>query len=210
MRILGVDPGSRFTGYGCVDRVGNQIRLVTHGTLKLLSTGNASFEDRLLLIHEGLSSIIKEFKPAVMVVEKIFFAKNAVSALKLGQARGAVILTGKIHSLLFAEYSPTEVKRAIAGNGQADKGQVARVLNLLLGAQEYDTPDASDGLALALCHAQLGFHQQMSHAGQALALQSQLNRRSNKRKLTLAESLGFQSPQGVNHSMNKRNEKTQK
>ena len=97
MRILGVDPGSRLTGYGCVDLIGNQLRHVAHGTLRLANTsGKATvpLEERLFLIYEGLTEVIQKVKPQILVVEKVFFAKNAVSALKLGQARGAAMLTG--------------------------------------------------------------------------------------------------------------------
>ena len=156
MRILGVDPGSRLTGYGCVDWVGRYLRPVTHGTLRLSNTsGKATvpLEDRLLLIFEGLSKVIKDYKPQIMVVERVFFAKNAVSALKLGQARGVVVLTGKVHSLEIVEYSPTQVKQAITGHGQADKEQVAKMVQILVGKQEFKTADASDALALAICHA---------------------------------------------------------
>ena len=156
MRILGIDPGSQWTGYGCIDHLGNQPRHVTHGTLAVCekrSAPSTPLEDRLLAIYEGISAIILEFKPQIMIVEKVFFAKNPLSALKLGQARGAAILTGKLHSLKIAEYSPTEVKQAVAGHGQADKEQVAKMVQLLLGKLTFTTYDASDGLALALCHA---------------------------------------------------------
>jgi crossover junction endodeoxyribonuclease RuvC len=197
MRILGVDPGSRLTGYGCIDLLGNQIRHVTHGTLKLANTsGKATIplEDRLLSIYEGLSEVIREFKPQIMVVEKVFFAKNAVSALKLGQARGAAVLTGKIHSMSIFEYSPTEVKRIVVGHGQAEKEQVARMVQLIVGAQKFATYDASDGLALALCHAYSSKASQFKpNSDYALALQSLSTRRS-KKKRSLAETLGFTSP----------------
>jgi crossover junction endodeoxyribonuclease RuvC len=156
MRILGVDPGSRLTGYGCVDFSGRTLKHVADGTLRLSNTGGRSetpLEDRLFSLYEGLSEVIREYRPEVLSVEKVFFAKNALSALKLGQARGAVILTGRIHGLSIAEYSPAEVKSAVAGYGQADKEQVARMLQLMLGRREFVTPDASDGLALAICHA---------------------------------------------------------
>jgi crossover junction endodeoxyribonuclease RuvC len=156
MRILGIDPGSRLTGYGCIDLIGNQLRHVAHGTLKLASTsGKATIplEERLFLIYEGLGEVIRSHKPQVMVIEKVFFAKNAVSALKLGQARGAAMLTGRIHGLTISEYSPNEVKQVITGQGHADKDQVARMVQLLIGKREFETSDASDGLALAICHA---------------------------------------------------------
>lgn len=156
MRILGVDPGSRLTGYGCVDFEGRSLKHVADGTLRLSNTGGRAevpLEERLFLLYEGLSEVIRTYKPVVLSVEKVFFAKNALSALKLGQARGAVILTGRIHGLAIAEYSPSEVKSAVAGYGGADKTQVARMLQMLLGRRDFVTPDASDGLALAICHA---------------------------------------------------------
>ncbi len=158
MRVLGIDPGSRLLGYGCVDRVGNQLHHVTHGTLELAKTDGPvtiRLEDRLLSIYQGLSEIILKIKPHIMVVEKVFFAKNALSALKLGQARGAAILTGKIHHLQIEEYNPTEVKRAIVGHGHADKEHVAKMVQLIIGRQHFKTLDASDALALAICHAQM-------------------------------------------------------
>ena len=102
--------------------------------------------------------MIDEFKPQILVVENVFFAKNAVSALKLGQARGAVLLTGKLKNLQIAEYSPTQVKKAVVGHGLADKEQVAKMIQLVLGRDpngkllEFATADASDALALAICH----------------------------------------------------------
>src|SRR3954449_12792906 len=102
MRILGIDPGSRLLGYGCIDLVGNQLRHVTHGTLRLSNTGGKAvvpLEERLFSIYEGLTSVILEFKPPVLVIEKVFFAKNAVSALKPGQARVDAVVTGRIHGL---------------------------------------------------------------------------------------------------------------
>ncbi len=160
VRILGIDPGSRLCGYGVVDCYPHLKRIVhiTHGTLRLSNTGGKAvipLEQRLLSIYQGLSKVIVEYQPQIMSVERVFFAKNAVSALKLGQARGAVILSGAIHGLEVAEYSPSEVKSAIVGHGQADKFQVAKMVELLLGKQTFATSDASDGLAMALCHAQM-------------------------------------------------------
>jgi crossover junction endodeoxyribonuclease RuvC len=157
-RILGVDPGSRLTGYGCVDLVGNQLQHVGNGTLRLSNTGGKAtipLETRLHSIYVGLSEVIERFRPQVLCVEKVFFAKNAVSALKLGQARGVVLLTGKLHGLQIEEYSPSEVKQTVVGHGLADKAQVAAMVGLLLGIQgrEFATSDASDALALAICHA---------------------------------------------------------
>ena len=196
MRILGVDPGTRLTGYDCVDRIGSRIQHITHGTLRVAvplvpaSKELIPLEDRLLLIYQGLSKIIVEFKPDILVVEKIFFAKNAMSALKLGQARGVVLLVGKIHGLILAEYSPTEVKQAVVGHGHADKDQIAKIVQLLVGRQEFETPDASDGLALAICHAQ-SLHLNSKLPAADLAALKLLSRKRTKKRLSMAESVGI-------------------
>jgi crossover junction endodeoxyribonuclease RuvC len=189
-RILGVDPGSRLTGYGIVDLRGKELSHVSHGTLKIMSTTGKStipLEDRLLEIYRGLTTVIETYRPDILSIEKVFFAKNAVSALKLGQARGAAILTAKIHGLLVVEYAPTEVKSAITGHGRADKDQVARMLDLMLGKQNFETSDASDGLALAVCHAR--FHGSHSTLGQGH--QNTLTQSRSKKRMGLAESLGL-------------------
>jgi crossover junction endodeoxyribonuclease RuvC len=189
-RILGVDPGSRLTGFGVVDVVGNEIRHVTHGTLKIASTtGKATIplEDRLLEIYKGLRDVIETYRPDTLSIEKVFFAKNAVSALKLGQARGAAILTAKILGLNVVEYAPTEVKAAIVGHGRADKDQVARVLEMMLGKQDFKTSDASDGLALAVCHARING----SHSALGNSHQNTLTQSRTKKRMGLAESLGL-------------------
>lgn len=158
MVILGVDPGSRLLGYGCIEKNGNQYRVITHGTVHLFHKEyknipvDETTPSRLKEIHEKLSEIIAKYKPQVMVVEKVFFAKNAVSALKLGQARGVVLLTGALHDLEIHEYSATEVKGMVTGYGRSDKAQVAKTLQMILGQQEFDTLDSSDALAIALTH----------------------------------------------------------
>jgi crossover junction endodeoxyribonuclease RuvC len=184
-----------------VDWVNHELKVVTHGTLKLANTsGKATIplEVRLLSIYHGLSDVIQEVRPDVLVVEKVFFAKNAVSALKLGQARGAAILTGMIHSLEIVEYSPTEVKQAVVGQGHADKEQVARMVQLLVGKQEFETSDASDGLALAICHAHFirqaastaSAHKTPAARAYAEALQSASGKRKKKGS-SLADALGL-------------------
>jgi crossover junction endodeoxyribonuclease RuvC len=191
MRILGVDPGSRLTGFGCIDLIGNQLRHVAHGTLKLASTsGKATvpLEERLLLLYEGLTAVIEKHRPQIMVVEKVFFAKNALSALKLGQARGAIVLTGRMHGLSIVEYSPNEVKQAVVGQGHADKNQVAKMVQLLIGKREFETSDASDGLALAICHAHAAKTIGSGGTDYANALKAASGSRPRKSR-SLAESL---------------------
>ncbi|OFZ18309.1 MAG: crossover junction endodeoxyribonuclease RuvC [Bdellovibrionales bacterium GWB1_55_8] len=204
MRILGVDPGSRLTGYGCVDWVGNRLVHVAHGTLRLANTsGKATvpLEERLLLLHQGLSQVIQELRPEVLAIERVFFAKNAVSALKLGQARGAAILTGMIHSVKIVEYSATEVKLAVVGHGQAGKEQVAKMVTLLTGCKDFETADASDGLALAICHAHSTRALVSSGSDYARALQG-ISRGKRGRSGSLAEALGFSpSGKGINRGI---------
>jgi crossover junction endodeoxyribonuclease RuvC len=156
-RILGVDPGSRLLGYGLIEIQGRRLVPVDHGTLRLANTSGEAkvpLELRLLGIQQGLSALIRAHNPQVLAIERVFFAKNAASALKLGQARGAAILTAMMAGLEIAEYSATEIKSAVVGHGGADKNQVAQMVRLILGHIEFQTLDASDALAAAICHAQ--------------------------------------------------------
>lgn len=190
IRVLGIDPGSRLTGYGIVDVTGSDIKHVTHGTFKLSSTSGKTsvpLEKRLLTLYQDLTEVIETFRPQVMSLERVFFAKNALSALKLGQARGAAMLTGAIHGLDIVEYSATEAKAMVVGHGQASKEQIAKMLDLLFGQQNFVTSDASDGLALAVCHARvLGTHSTFKNN-----LQNTLTKRTSKKKMTLADAMGI-------------------
>lgn len=172
IRILGIDPGSRITGYGCVDWVGaSRLQWVDDGILKLASTTGKStipLEKRLLDLFLGLEALVKKLNPQVLVVERVFFAKNAVSALKLGQARGISLLVGALRNLSVVEFSPTQVKLAIVGAGRADKNQVAKMVRYHLGFESlprqkgspspmkksFLSADASDALALAIAFGQ--------------------------------------------------------
>ena len=159
MRILGIDPGSRLLGYACIEKQGNKVSVIEHGTIHLFHKEyknipvDETTPSRLKEIFLKLNEVIQKHKPQAMAVEKVFFAKNAVSALKLGQARGVVLLTGAIHDIEIHEYSVTEVKSMITGHGRADKAQVSKMLEMILGVQGFETADASDALALALAHA---------------------------------------------------------
>lgn len=152
MRILGVDPGSAHTGYGCIDTSGGRHRVLACGTLSPPAGG--SFPDRLHAIHAGLTKLLREHEPEVVAIEDLFYARNARSALKLGHVRGVVMLAASEAGLPVAEYAPAEVKQAVVGYGRADKQQVQQMVSLLLGL---DPPpsrlDASDALAVAVCHA---------------------------------------------------------
>ena len=149
-RILGIDPGSRRTGYGIIDFESGKLKYVTSGIIRL---PEKSLPDRLKIIFDGVSQIIGEYNPEQMAIEEVFFAKDPRAALKLGQARGAAIVAGAEAGLQIAEYTATQVKQAIAGTGGADKQQVQMMVMHLLKLLEKPQIDASDALAIALCHA---------------------------------------------------------
>jgi crossover junction endodeoxyribonuclease RuvC len=151
VRVFGIDPGSVRTGYGCVESDGRRHRLVCCGALVL--PPRAAFADRLVAIHDGLTALLREARPDCVVVENVFHAANARSALLLGQARGVALLAARAAGVGLAEYTPAEVKRAVVGYGRADKPQVQRMVTLLLGLPQPPSPhDAADALALAICH----------------------------------------------------------
>jgi crossover junction endodeoxyribonuclease RuvC len=150
-RILGIDPGSRRTGYGILDILGSDLSPVAWGVIRTDSGG--SFPDRLYRIHEQLSEVIRLHRPTEAAVEMVFLAKNAAAALKLGQARGAAIVACRSHGLSVHEFSPKEIKLAATGFGSAPKEQVGGMVCRLLGIREPVPPDASDALAMAFCRA---------------------------------------------------------
>jgi crossover junction endodeoxyribonuclease RuvC len=151
VRVFGIDPGSERTGYGCVDSDGQRHQLVACGAIVV--PARATFPERLRLIHEGLVALIRECRPDVAAIESLFHAANVRSALKLGHARGVAMLAAVESGLTIAEYSPAEIKRALVGYGRAEKHQVAEMIRLLLHLDVAPTPhDASDALAVAICH----------------------------------------------------------
>lgn len=151
MVILGIDPGSRITGYGLISKEGNRLLHVDNGAIFTQSA--KEFPERLQQIFAGLSEIIAEFRPDVVAVENVFLAKNAQSALKLGQARGAAIVAAVSRGLAVYEYTALQVKQAVVGNGRAEKVQVQQMIKALLNLPEVAQEDASDALAVAICHA---------------------------------------------------------
>ncbi|MGE0450396.1 MAG: crossover junction endodeoxyribonuclease RuvC [Vicinamibacterales bacterium] len=151
MRIFGIDPGSERTGYGCVDTDGSRHRMLASGAIK--TPAAASFPQKLLTIHAGLAALLSEHRPDCVAIENLFHAANARSALKLGHARGVAMLAAVEAGLPVVEYTPAEVKRAVVGYGRAEKHQVQQMVKLLLGLAVEPTPyDASDALAVAICH----------------------------------------------------------
>ena len=151
MRILGIDPGSRVTGYGVIDCRGSEIGFITCGTIRMQA--ESDFSRRLFMIFEGLGKVIEEHRPEVAAVEDLFVAHNPRSALKLGQARGAAIVAARQRQLPVFDYTPRKIKQAVAGYGQAEKSQVQEMVRVLLELSAVPTSDAADALAVAICHA---------------------------------------------------------
>lgn len=151
MRILGIDPGTRITGYGLIEKDGNRLRHIDNGAI--YTSSNDELPRRLKIIHDGLVEVIEKYQPDVMAIEQVFMAKNALSALKLGQARGAAIVAGVNAQLPVAEYSALQVKSAVVGYGKAGKAQVQQMVKALMKLPEIAQEDASDALAVAICHA---------------------------------------------------------
>ncbi len=150
MIILGIDPGSRITGYGVVVRKAGKLHYLGSGCIRV---GEGSLPDRLAKIHAGVSDIIRQFEPTQFAIEQVFMAKNPDSALKLGQARGAAIVAATQAELPVAEYSARQIKQAVVGKGSADKTQVQHMVRHLLSLPGTPQADAADALAVALCHA---------------------------------------------------------
>lgn len=150
--ILGIDPGSRRTGYGVVDVVGNRSRAVAFGTIV---TSHKEIPPRLGEIFAGIDQVVKEYGPAEVSIEKVFMARNADSALKLGQARGAAIAAVVQACVPVFEYSARQVKQAVVGKGGAEKNQVGEMVKYLLKLDQRPQEDAADALAIALCHAHM-------------------------------------------------------
>jgi crossover junction endodeoxyribonuclease RuvC len=153
VRILGIDPGSRFTGYGIIEVKGERVVCVAHGVIKTGGkAGEGEFPERLGIIFTGIRNLITDHHPDQAAIETVFVSRNPNSALKLGQARGAAVCAVIQQGLTVSEYSPRSVKQAIVGRGSADKFQVNHMISLLLQVKEVLTEDAADALAVALCH----------------------------------------------------------
>ncbi|MFV2003595.1 MAG: crossover junction endodeoxyribonuclease RuvC [Gammaproteobacteria bacterium] len=149
-RIIGIDPGSRCTGFGVIDSDGLHHHYVTSGHIKIKGD---ELPERLGMIFNEVSAIIEQWQPQTMGVEQVFVNKNVDSALKLGQARGAAICAGVNAQLAVGEYTPRAIKKAVVGNGSADKEQVQQMMKLLLKLDFVPQSDEADGLAIAVCHA---------------------------------------------------------
>ena len=152
MRLLGIDCGSERTGYGVIDSDGRQHRMVAAGCIR--TSARDPFDRRLLTIAVELRRVIMEHRPECAVIEEVFFAANARSALKLSHVRGVALLVAAEATLTVAEYSALEVKKSVVGYGRAEKSQVQLMVASVLGlAAPLESEDASDALAIAMCHA---------------------------------------------------------
>jgi crossover junction endodeoxyribonuclease RuvC len=153
MRILGIDPGLRITGYGVLDQSGQKLSYVASGRIR---SPAGELDRRIKAILDGLTEVIAEYRPAQVVIEKVFVNVNPNSTLLLGQARGTAVCAAVMHGLPVAEYTALQVKQSVVGNGHAQKQQVQEMVRRLLRLAGDPSPDAADALACAICHAHGG------------------------------------------------------
>ncbi len=151
VRILGIDPGLRRTGWGVIETEGNRLIFVGCGSIE--PPDGLPLASRLLAIHQGLAKVLGDFQPVEAAVEQTFVNKDGVATLKLGQARGIAMLGPAMFGISVAEYAPNQVKKTVVGAGHADKSQILVILKILLPKAEPKSPDAADALAIAITHA---------------------------------------------------------
>jgi crossover junction endodeoxyribonuclease RuvC len=164
IRIIGIDPGLRRTGWGVVETLGNALRFVASGTVT--SDNTLDLASRLRQLHDGLQAVLHEFQPEEAAVEQTFVNKDAVATLKLGQARGIAMVVPALAGLPVAEYAPNAVKKAVIGVGHGEKKQIHMMVKVLMPKATFDTDDAADALAIAICHTH---HRQSAQARAAFA-----------------------------------------
>ncbi len=151
--ILGIDPGSRITGYGLIREVNQELEYLDSGCIR--TSLDLDLSQRLLEIYNGICKLMDEYSPTEVAIEAIFMHENASSALKLGHARGVAMVAAASHRVKMAEYSPREVKQAVVGYGAAEKSQVSDMVIQLLSLNKAPQKDAADALAIAICHSHL-------------------------------------------------------
>jgi crossover junction endodeoxyribonuclease RuvC len=151
VRLWGIDPGLRFTGWGLVEVDGNRLRHLADGVIA--TDGSAGVPERLRALHQGLTALFAEYRPDEAAVEETYVNRNGVATLKLGYARGVALLVPALAGIPVAEYGAMEIKRAVVGTGAADKAQVAMMVRRLLPGAAIRRADAADALAVAICHA---------------------------------------------------------
>ncbi len=151
MRIIGIDPGTGTTGFGVLEQERGGLRMVDAGVVR--TKANSPQPERLEIIYDNLTEVIKEFKPKVMSIEKLFFTNNITTAMTVSEARGVALLVAQQNSLDIAEYTPLQIKQAVTGYGKADKQQMQEMVRTLLKLKEVPKPDdCADALAAAICH----------------------------------------------------------
>jgi len=149
LRIIGIDPGYDIVGWSVVEK---DFKALDYGVIK--TNPKNSFDDRLLFIHENLNSIIKEYKPNVAAIERLFFQNNTTTAMKVANAIGVILLTLKLNNITYHEYTPTQVKQAVTGYGKAEKSQMQFMMARIFRMTKIEGPDdAADALAIAACHS---------------------------------------------------------
>jgi crossover junction endodeoxyribonuclease RuvC len=150
MRLLGVDPGLRFTGWGVIDVDGNRLRHVANGVIR---SGNGELATRLRRLHDGLQEVLAHHAPDSAAIEETFVNRDGQSTLKLGQARGVAMLVPALAGIPVSEYAANSVKKSVVGYGHADKTQIGHMIGVLLPGAVVESADAADALAVAICHA---------------------------------------------------------
>lgn len=160
MRVIGVDPGSRVCGYGILESINGNLNCLISGAI--VPPPSHPLPERLKVIYSKLIEIIEEYSPDYMSIEEMFFAKNAKSAIKLGQARGVALLAAANSGLSIHEYAPTKIKLALTGKGRANKLEVKKMLSYILEIENVDKTDASDAIAIALCHINISKSKEIS------------------------------------------------
>ncbi len=151
MRVLGIDPGLRHTGWGVIEMAGNRLTHVANG--RISSDGERTTAERLAQLHDGLMAAIEAWAPQEAAIEETFVNQNPASTLKLGQARGVAMLVPARANLPVAEYAANAIKKSVVGAGHADKAQIQMMVQRLLPGVKFESPDAADALAVAICHA---------------------------------------------------------
>lgn len=164
MLVLGIDPGISLTGYGLVKHSGSRLVVADFGLIK--TNANLELPKRLRMVYEKISNVIHKYTPDAMAIERVYFNKNASSAMTVGHARGVILLLADIHSIPVYEYTPQHVKSAVTGYGKADKQQVGRMVKSLLNLEKVPKPDdVSDALALAIAHRALSRLEELTAQG---------------------------------------------
>lgn len=152
MRILGIDPGFAIVGYGIIDFENGSYKTVDYG--KVTTEAKTKFSDRLETVYKGVCQVIETYSPEVLAIEELFFNTNTTTGINVAQARGVIVLAAKQHNIKIYEYTPLQIKQAVAGYGRADKNQVQQMVKMFLNLKQVPKPDdTADALAVAICHA---------------------------------------------------------